>query len=526
MGVRLAYALLMIIFDRINNKGEKSTCELPEETCVRDERSKLTEYDQSGTRLCETSKEVFGIGLVSSDADKVTETTELTAKTYDDDSHGKFSLNYSSAINILDRAQMSLASFQSLVNLSESGTEISHRHFPYLNTSITLFYNSHFSMNRDTDEHDKRIDNILKSWSMSREHIAKDGDCCFRAVARNVSKLTETGGLSSQAYEHMANLGLVNLDEESLSDSLRVLTVSEWSGENRPHYESFLTTDNFDEEVKRFTHKGYFTGELGNLMVLAMANVLKMPIVIFSSLENYPTIPILPRGQLNDMPTLFVSFNAAGCGHYDYVHMETVRMVLEKQQEEQATEKKRPQVSCSCGASRKGQEKVSNVCNNVIGSYSSRCKCLKARVSCDGNCKCKGCSNPFGQSQAGNAEGECAPRKRRKFDIQNSIKLKSKAYLNEKGEPLREGALTKEEFFVVEELFKLFHENREEMSSTSLLAYYNFIHSTNCTLDPRPLLLRPMSHEQIKKAIAAHDHDASVMTALFKKQVELCFAES
>ena len=65
---------------------------------------------------------------------------------------------------------------------------------------------------------------------LSLDDIAKDGDCCFRAVARNVSKLTETGGLSSQAYEHMANLGLVNLDEESLSDSLRVLTVSEWSG--------------------------------------------------------------------------------------------------------------------------------------------------------------------------------------------------------------------------------------------------------------------------------------------------------
>lgn len=337
--------------------GEKSTCELSAETCVRDERSKLTEYDPSETRLCETSKEVFGIGLAYSDTDEVTETTELTTKTHDDDSHGKFSLNYSSAINILDRAQLSLASFQSLVNLSESGTAISHRNFPYLNTSITLFYNSHFSLNRDTDEHDKRIDNILKSWSMSREHIAKDGDCCFRAVARNISKLTETGGLSSQAYEHLANLGLVNLDEESLSDSLRVLTVSEWLGKNRPHYESFLTTDNFDEEVKRFTHKWYFTGELGNLMVLAMANVLKMPIVIFSSLENYPTIPILPRGQLNDMPTLFVSFNAAGCGRYDYVHTETVRKVLEKQHEEQANEKKRPQVSCSFSASRKGKEK-------------------------------------------------------------------------------------------------------------------------------------------------------------------------
>lgn len=54
-------------------------------------------------------------------------------------------------------------------------------------------------------------------------------------------------------------------------------------------------------------------------MVLDIANVLKMPIVIFSSLENFLTIPILPRQQLHDMPPLFESFNVAGCGHYDYV---------------------------------------------------------------------------------------------------------------------------------------------------------------------------------------------------------------
>lgn len=86
--------------------------------------------------------------------------------------------------------------------------------------------------------------------------------------------------------------------------------------------------------------------------------------------------------------------------------------------------------------------------------------------------------------------------------------------------------MTKEEFFVVEELIKVFHESREELSSTSLLAYYNFVQSTSCTLDPKLLLLRPKSHEQIKRATAAHDHDASVMTALFKKQGELCYSET
>ena len=48
-----------------------------------------------------------------------------------------------------------------------------------------------------------------------------------------------------------------------------------------------------------------------------------MPIVIFSSLENFPTISILPRQQSRGMPPLFTSFNAAGCGKYDYVCRKT-----------------------------------------------------------------------------------------------------------------------------------------------------------------------------------------------------------
>lgn len=114
----------------------------------------------------------------------------------------------------------------------------------------------------------------------------------------------------------------MNLDEEQATSTLRTLTVSEWQGERRNHYERFIVTDNFDEEVEKFKQMGHFASDLGNLMVLAMSNVLKMPIVIFSSLENFPTIPVLPREQLSGTPPLFVSYNAAGCGHYDFVKME------------------------------------------------------------------------------------------------------------------------------------------------------------------------------------------------------------
>ena len=526
MGVRLAYALLMIIFDRINSKENKSRPAPPEETRVQDERMKLTECDHSqiNANCEETLKEVFGIGLESK-AKRGTAESAL-----DDNGNNKLPLHHSTAIYILNKAQMSIATFQSLVNLGKSGTEMSHRHFPYLNTSITLFYNSEFNADRDIKEHDERLDNILKSWSMYRENIPKDGDCCFRAVARNICRLTQRSGIDSHVTGHLAHLGLLNLNETSLTEKLRALTVSEWSGENRQQYESFLTTDNFEREVELFKHQGYFTGELGNLMVLAMANVLKMPIVIFSSLENFPTIPILPCKQLNGMPpTLFVSFNASGCGHYDYACLgdkESEQLENKKQSGKKVNKEERPHVFCSCGVSRKGQGPSSNICNNVTGSYSSRCKCLKARVRCGGNCTCKGCSNPFGQRNTGNTEMECAPRKRRKFDFQNSTTLKSQEYLDEKGEPLRDGALTKEEFFVVEELIKLIHDTGEELSAESLLGYYAFVQALSCTLEPRPLMLRSKSHDQIKRAIAAHNHDAAVMTALFKKQVELCFSKS
>ena len=169
----------MIVFDRINNKEKKTTCELPEATPVHDKRSKLTEYDRSATSpILETSTEVFGIGLEYSDEGEI---TKVTTKPHDDgsQSHHTFSLNHSTAIDIINRVQLSMATFQSLVNLSKLVAEISHRHSPYLNTLITLFYNSEFNMDRDTNEHDKRIDNSWRSWSMSREHIAKDGDCCF-----------------------------------------------------------------------------------------------------------------------------------------------------------------------------------------------------------------------------------------------------------------------------------------------------------------------------------------------------------
>lgn len=94
-----------------------------------------------------------------------------------------------------------------------------------------------------------------------------------------------------------------------------------------------------------------------------------------------------------------------------------------------------------------------------------------------------------------------------------------------KGEPSREGALTREEFFVVEQFILLSLASGKELITSPLLTHYNLVQSISCTLEPKPLLLIKKSHEQIKRAIAAHDQDAAIMAALFKRQIELFLKE-
>ena len=110
----------MIIFDRINSKENKSRPAPPEETRVQDERMKLTECDHSqiNANCEETLKEVFGIGLQSS-VKRETAGNETAENPHDDNGNNNLPLHHSTAIYILNKAQMSIATFQSLVNLGK-----------------------------------------------------------------------------------------------------------------------------------------------------------------------------------------------------------------------------------------------------------------------------------------------------------------------------------------------------------------------------------------------------------------------
>ena len=150
-----------------------------------------------------------------------------------------------------------------------------------------MLFNNEFKIDCDVEEYDQQIDNILKSCPMSRESIAKDGHCCFRGIMRNICQLREKGEISHELLKNLNKLGLMDLDEDQVTRTLRALTISEWLGERGNYYERFLVMENFIEEVQKLKNMGHFAGELGNLMVLGMSNFLRLPIVIFSSLENF-----------------------------------------------------------------------------------------------------------------------------------------------------------------------------------------------------------------------------------------------
>ena len=85
-----------------------------------------------------------------------------------------------------------------------------------------------------------------------------------------------------------------------------MLTVEE-SMLHPMEYKPFIQAEQtFNLEAQLFLADGHFASDLGNSMPLAMANSLKLPLVVISQMESLPVIPITPRKQFNACPFLLL----------------------------------------------------------------------------------------------------------------------------------------------------------------------------------------------------------------------------
>lgn len=162
----------------------------------------------------------------------------------------------------------------------------------------------------------QRAENLhrnLSGFNLELDKVSKDGNCFFRAVAKQLPKYSS--GNKTQAEEHCRSLGIGNCEEENTA-KLRQLFVNEVT-ENINEYENWMTASpNNLETVAKFKESGFFASEVGDLCASATAKLLRIPIIVVTALPTPPTIPFLPNVFATDTP-IYVAYDHSGPGHYD-----------------------------------------------------------------------------------------------------------------------------------------------------------------------------------------------------------------
>jgi hypothetical protein len=175
-------------------------------------------------------------------------------------------------------------------------------------------------------------------------------------------------------------------------------------------YSSFLMSAeqiSYEETAKNFENDGFFDCELGNAAILALANIMRIGIVVFTSLENFSVITIVPRNEPIASTTVYLAFEQLGAGHYDAViESATVAVAVdttlspEKPSEDNITlqdtvdhsEAHNSPATCRCGQGAAKNKQNRQFC----AEYKSGCKCFRSFKGCSVECGCRNCANPYG----------------------------------------------------------------------------------------------------------------------------------
>ena len=170
-------------------------------------------------------------------------------------------------------------------------------------------------------------DNLMRNLSSHNlvvDEVVGDGNCFFRAVARqlckHITRYKETVG------EHCTSLGLGRCEEED-TGKLRQLFVMELRG-NIDEYKKCMTSgSDMLKEIGKFEVNGYFESDVGDLCVTATAKLLRIPIVLVTAHQAKPTMEFAPQ-DLATTPPIVLAYDHSGPGHYDATNgMEIMKLM-------------------------------------------------------------------------------------------------------------------------------------------------------------------------------------------------------
>ena len=252
---------------------------------------------------------------------------------------------------------------------------------------------------------DDTVENIATSWGFNVLDIPGDGNCFFTAVAFHVHQLiSNRSSESSMVRNHVESIGITG-DQTipCLAKFLRRLVVEEWTGAFRSEYQAFLTNVAIEDEAHAFLTDGHYSTSLGDAMPLAMANVLRLPLLIFTQGNLVPVVTVFPRYNVDCIPPLPLAYINDGPGHCDVLipaeHFPSDSSANNGSKTAGKAGDKTASISPSQNT--KLNRRQGNYCRCSINKnrtsskkslrkYKSRCGCIIHSLKCSPNCRCKG----------------------------------------------------------------------------------------------------------------------------------------
>ncbi len=176
--------------------------------------------------------------------------------------------------------------------------------------------------NIDSGKNMETLVRNLKSFNLTIDGVAGDGNCCFHSIALQLSKMLSlndgnTTDANMQNYvEMLKNMGFGKSMPEDAT-LLRNLFIRELLS-NVEQYKNWIDLEEqqFLQEIDYLQQQGTFGSNLADLCVKVCSNVLGLPIVVITSYPSAPHFSFFPV-QMNYSNPIYIAFNHTSPGHYD-----------------------------------------------------------------------------------------------------------------------------------------------------------------------------------------------------------------
>ena len=164
-------------------------------------------------------------------------------------------------------------------------------------------------------EHVQSLSRNLGRFNLTTDAVPKNGDCAFRSIARMLSSVCDQK--RPEISSHLNSIGLCRSEDED-TITLRNLFVDEILKCDEEILAFFpeQSKEEITTKALQFRRQGVFDTAIGDLVMRVCAQLLRLPIMVVTSLNSLPCVPFIPTNPLSSRP-IYVAFHYYGAGHYD-----------------------------------------------------------------------------------------------------------------------------------------------------------------------------------------------------------------